>query len=71
MFGSLIAYSAYRYALNHLPVATVSLYAYIHPVIAVMLGTLSGERFSPRIVAAAALVLGGVAIVRTAPRGGP
>ena len=72
VFGSLIAYSAYLYALNHLPVATVSLYAYINPVIAVMLGTLfAGERFSPRIVAAAALVLGGVAIVRTAPRGGP
>ena len=71
VFGSLIAYSAYLYALNHLPVATVSLYAYINPVIAVMLGTLfAGERFTPRIVAAAALVLGGVAIVRTAPRGG-
>lgn len=72
VFGSLIAYSAYLYALKHLPVATVSLYAYINPVIAVMLGTLfASERFSPRIVAAAALVLGGVAIVRTAPRGGP
>lgn len=72
VFGSLIAYSAYLYALNHLPVATVSLYAYINPVIAVMLGTLfAGERFSPRVVAAAALVLGGVAIVRAAPRGGP
>ena len=72
VFGSLIAYSAYLYALNHLPVATVSLYAYINPVIAVILGTLfAGERFSPRVVAAAALVLGGVAIVRTAPRGGP
>ena len=72
VFGSLIAYSAYLYALNHLPVATVSLYAYINPVIAVMLGTLfAGERFTPRIVAAVALVLGGVAIVRAAPRGGP
>ena len=49
VFGSLIAYSAYLYALNHLPVATVSLYAYVNPVIAVMLGTLfAGERFSPR-----------------------
>ena len=72
VFGSLIAYSAYLYALNRLPVATVSLYAYINPIIAVMLGTLfAGEPFTPRILAAAALVLGGVAIVRTAPRGGP
>lgn len=72
VFGSLIAYSAYLYALNHLPVATVSLYAYINPIIAVMLGTLiASEPFTPRIVAAAALVLAGAAIVRRAPRGGP
>lgn len=71
-FGSLVAYSAYLYALNHLPVATVSLYAYINPIIAVMLGTvIASEPFTPRIVAAAALVLTGVAIVRTAPHGGP
>ena len=72
VFGSLIAYSAYLYALNHLPVATVSLYAYINPIIAVMLGAVfAGEPFTPRILAAAALVLAGVAIVRTARRGGP
>lgn len=72
VFGSLVAYSAYLYALHHLPVATVSLYAYINPIIAVMLGTLiASEPFTPRIVAAAVLVLAGVAIVRTAPRGGP
>ena len=71
VFGSLIAYSAYLYTLNQLPIATVSLYAYVNPIIAVMLGTLfASEPFTPRIVAAAALVLAGVAIVRTA-RGGP
>jgi drug/metabolite transporter (DMT)-like permease len=69
--GSLIAYSAYLYALNHLPIATVSLYAYINPIIAVMLGTLfADEPFTPRIVVAAALVLVGVLVVRTASRGG-
>lgn len=72
VFGSLVAYSAYLYALNHLPVATVSLYAYMNPIIAVMLGTLfASEPFTPRILAAAALVLAGVAIIRTARRGGP
>jgi drug/metabolite transporter (DMT)-like permease len=71
-FGSLIAYSAYLYTLNQLPIATVSLYAYINPIIAVMLGTLfASEPFTPRVVAAAALVLAGVAIVRSAARGGP
>src|SRR5262249_24883468 len=38
--GSLGGFSAYAYALKHLPVATVSLYAYVNPVIAVILGTL-------------------------------
>jgi drug/metabolite transporter (DMT)-like permease len=66
VFGSLGAYSAYVYALQHLPIATVSLYAYINPVIAVVLGTLlANEPFSPRIGAAAAMVLGGIAIVRS------
>ena len=71
-FGSLIAYSAYLYALEHLPIATVSLYAYINPIIAVLLGAVfASEPLTARLFAAAALVFAGVAIVRTAPRGGP
>jgi len=69
VFGSLAAYSAYLYALAHLPIATVSLYAYINPIIAVLLGAaFAQEPLTPRIAAAAALVLGGVAIVRHASR---
>lgn len=71
VFGSLVAYSAYLYALDYLPIATVSLYAYINPIIAVLLGTLvASEPFTLRVVAAAGLVLVGVMIVRRAPRGG-
>ena len=71
VFGSLIAYSAYLYALDHLPIATVSLYAYVNPIIAVLLGSIvGGEPFTLRVVAAAGLVLAGVTIVRRAPRGG-
>jgi drug/metabolite transporter (DMT)-like permease len=62
--GSLVAYSAYIYAIQHLPLSTVSLYAYINPIIAVALGTaLLGEPLSPRIVLAAGLVLAGTWIV--------
>ena len=69
--GSLVAYSAYLYALRHLPISTVSLYAYINPIIAVVLGTLvASEPFTLRVVAAAVLVLAGITIVRRAPRGG-
>ena len=58
-------FASYTYALRHLPVSLVSLYAYINPVIAVTLGVLVlGERFTWRMGLAAALVFGGVAIVQ-------
>lgn len=63
--GSALAYTAYLYALAHLPVSTVSLYAYVNPLIAVALGALLlGEPLSTRIVLASALVLVGIAVVR-------
>ena len=62
--GSLVTYTAYIYAIKHLPLSTVSLYAYVNPLIAVALGTLLlGEPFSMRIVFAAGMVLLGTAIV--------
>lgn len=62
--GSLIAYSAYIYAIQHLPLSLVSLYAYINPIIAVALGTLLlSEPFSTRIAISAALVLLGTWVV--------
>ena len=62
--GSLVAYSAYIYAIQHLPLQLVSLYAYINPMIAVTLGTLLlAEPLTPRIAVAAALVLMGTWIV--------
>lgn len=66
VFGAIVGFSAYAYALKHLPVATVSLYAYVNPVIAVILGTLLlGEPFSARMAGAAAVVLIGMGLVRT------
>ena len=67
LVGSIGGFVAYIYALRHLPIATVSLYAYINPIIAVLLGTLVlGEPLGPRVVLAAALVLGGLMLVRLA-----
>ena len=44
---SLGAFSAYAFALANLPVSTVATYAYVNPVIAVLLGVLVvGERFT-------------------------
>jgi drug/metabolite transporter (DMT)-like permease len=67
--GSIGGFSAYAYALKHLPVATVSLYAYVNPVIAVLLGTLIlNEPMSPRLVVAGAIVLIGMALVKSDPK---
>jgi drug/metabolite transporter (DMT)-like permease len=40
VFGSLVAYASYAYALRKLPMTIVSLYAYINPIVAVVLGWL-------------------------------
>ncbi len=62
--GSLVAYSAYIYAIQHLPLQLVSLYAYINPMIAVGLGTLLlNEPLSARVLVAAVLVFAGTWIV--------
>jgi drug/metabolite transporter (DMT)-like permease len=64
-FGGIAGFSSYAYALKHLPLSTVSLYAYVNPVIAVALGTLVlNEPFSQRIAMAAVVVLGGMWMVR-------
>ena len=63
--GAIGGFSAYAYALKHLPVATVSLYAYVNPIIAVVLGTLVlREPFSARMAVAAGIVLTGMLLVR-------
>jgi drug/metabolite transporter (DMT)-like permease len=71
LVGSVVGYSAYVYALKYLPISTVSLYAYVNPIIAVLLGSLLlDEPFGVRTVAAAALVLGGIAIISGRPATG-
>ena len=65
LVGSIVGYSAYIFTLKHLPVSTISLYSYINPIIAVLLGVaLAGEAFGMRSLAASGIVLAGVAVVR-------
>jgi drug/metabolite transporter (DMT)-like permease len=69
--GALGGFVAYAYALRHLPVSFVSLYAYVNPVIAVALGVLVlHEPFTWRMAIAATLVFAGVAVVRLERRPG-
>jgi drug/metabolite transporter (DMT)-like permease len=65
LVGSILGYSAFVYALRDLPMATVSLYAYVNPVIAVALGAaLLGEPVSGHTLVATCVVLAGMAIVK-------
>lgn len=63
--GAIGGFSAYAFALKHLPISTTSLYAYVNPVIAIGLGTLVlNEPFTWRTVVGAAIVFAGVVLVR-------
>jgi drug/metabolite transporter (DMT)-like permease len=67
--GAVGGFVAYTYALKHLPIAFVSLYAYINPIIAVVLGVvILDEPFTARMVSAAAIVFAGVALVQARQR---
>jgi drug/metabolite transporter (DMT)-like permease len=62
--GSLIGYTAYIYILGHAPIAKVSTYAYVNPVVAVFLGWLVlHERVDAYIFAGSAVVIASVVLV--------
>src|SRR5205814_9575427 len=67
LFGSVLTYTAYVYALKSLRTTTMSLYAYINPVVAVILGWLIlHEQLTWVSVVAMFVILGGVALVQSA-----
>ncbi|SHF35152.1 EamA domain-containing membrane protein RarD [Streptoalloteichus hindustanus] len=71
-FGAVLAFAAYAFALRALPVSTVSTYAYVNPVVAVVLGaTVVGEPVTPSQLVGGGLVLLAVVLVTLAERGGP
>jgi drug/metabolite transporter (DMT)-like permease len=62
--GSLIGYTAYIYILSHAPMAKVSTYAYVNPVVAVFLGWLVlHEKIDTYILAGSAVVIASVILV--------
>ena len=65
VFGAFIAYGAYIYAINHLPISFTSTYAYINPVIALFLGWLIlDEKLNTAIIIGALIILVAVYIVK-------
>ena len=64
VIGSIVAFSAYGIAVRTLPTVTVATYAYVNPVIAVLLGTLIlNERLTPAMLGGGALIVAAVVLV--------
>src|SRR5205814_1250864 len=64
LIGAIIGYTAYFYLLRHCDPARVATYAYVNPVVAMVLGTLfAGENLTLHTLAGAGLIIGSVAIV--------
>ena len=66
-FGSLIGFTSYIWLLDKVSPAQLGTYAYVNPIVAVLLGwAIAGERLSVRTAIAAAIVIGGVALITIA-----
>ncbi len=69
VFGSIVGYTAFGYALEHASATVVGTYAYVNPVVAVVLGWLVlHEPVSARMLAAMGLILGAVLWIQLASR---
>jgi drug/metabolite transporter (DMT)-like permease len=70
--GSIVAFTAYVWLIHHESPTRVGTYAYVNPVIAVLLGYFfGGELLGARTVAGTVLVLLSVLLITTAPKSKP
>ncbi|MFL5549189.1 MAG: EamA family transporter [Gemmatimonadaceae bacterium] len=66
-FGSLLGFTSYIWLLDKVSPARLGTYAYVNPIVAVLLGwAVAGERLSARTVVAAVIVICAVALITTA-----
>ncbi|QEH42393.1 EamA family transporter [Chitinophaga sp. XS-30] len=64
IFGSLIGYTAYSWLVNNAPARLASTYAYVNPVVAILLGWLvANETLSGRALTGSAIVIAGVVLM--------
>lgn len=66
VFGSLVAFTAYSWLLRNVTTARAATYAYVNPVVAVLLGWLfASEPITSRMMIAATIIVGSVALITT------
>jgi drug/metabolite transporter (DMT)-like permease len=62
--GSLVGFTAYVWLLRNVPTPKVATYAYVNPIVAMLLGwMINGEQFTRYILAGAAVVLASIVLV--------
>jgi drug/metabolite transporter (DMT)-like permease len=67
VFGSLVAFTAYIWLLHEVSPSRASTYAYVNPLVAVLLGwAVAGEPLGGRVALSAAVIVGAVALIITA-----
>ena len=67
--GSIVAYTAYVWLLHHESPTKVATYAYVNPVVAVVIGyLLGGETIGPRTIVGTLLILVSIVVITTMPR---
>lgn len=67
VFGTIVALSAYNYLLRNQPASSVATYAFVNPVVAVILGVgFGGEQLGGRELMAGALIVGAVVLLHRA-----
>ena len=66
LFGSLVVFTAYIWLLNNVTTARAATYAYVNPVVAVLLGWLiANEPVTSKMLLAAAIIVGSVVLITT------
>jgi drug/metabolite transporter (DMT)-like permease len=64
VFGSLVGYSSYIWLLGVIPASRIATYAYVNPIVAIVLGWLvGGEKLTLRVLAAATIIVASVAVI--------
>jgi drug/metabolite transporter (DMT)-like permease len=66
VFGSLVAFTAYSWLMKNAPAARVATYAYVNPVVAVLLGwAMLGEKLTGQMLVGAVVIVGSVVLITT------
>jgi drug/metabolite transporter (DMT)-like permease len=69
LIGSLVGFVSYAWLLRNAPISLVATYAYVNPLVAILLGSLlADESLTPRILIAAVVIVGSLVLVNTSKK---